>query len=540
MLKLFCIIHESALEPVLEQLQRMACIHFFNVREYFKFLTPVENRMEEISVLEERISELLSDLRPEGKMSFLERLLGPKVVPVEILERAESLDVIEGEVEQVEITYLTFCEKLSEVDGELRRIEEEMDAIKREAIDIEALPEDSALKRMYVELVQERAAMERCLMEIEAELSLFKKESYPHMLALKERIKNIKLRAEALEKFGRSRSTIFFAGWVPERDRERVGSAVEEAADGLAILEFYPPTSDESPPILLENPRVIKPYEVLTTAYGLPEYNGIDPTPILAITFTAMFGMMFADVGYGLALSLLSLLLYLLTTYRERVLKDVNLIVFYAGTASVFFGLLAGEFFGGLLEIRPLLGSYLQNLQLLLVLSFLLGLTHISISLISRVLSLKDVGYPISLLLILWGSAAYLVLPQFRTPSTVILIAGLGLLAKDRGVEALEELIALAANVISYARVGALAVIHVTMARLLVEAVETIPGGVAGVILTAIIFALGAVFILASGTFIVFIQSLRLHWLEFFRRFYSGKGEMFKPLAYISEYTYML
>ena len=540
MLKLFCIIHESALEPVLEQLQRMACIHFFNVREHFKFLMPVENRMEEICVLEERISELLSDLRPEGKMSFLERLLGPRVVPVEILERGESLDVIEGEVEQVEMTYLTFCEKLSEVDSELRRIEEEIDTIKREAIDIEALPEDSALKRRYMELVQEGEAMERCLTEIEAELSLFKKESYPHILALRERIKNIKLRAEALEKFGRSRSTIFFAGWVPEKHRERVGSAVEEAADGLAIIEFYPPASDESPPILLENPRVIKPYEVLTTAYGLPEYNGIDPTPILAITFTAMFGMMFADVGYGLALSLLSLLLYLLTTYRERVLKDVNLIVFYAGTASVFFGLLAGEFFGGLLEIRPILGSYLQNLQLLLLLSFLLGLTHISISLISRVLSLKDVGYPISLLLILWGSAAYLALPQFRTPSTLILIIGLGLLVKEKGIEALEELIALAANVISYARVGALAVIHVTMARLLVGVVETIPGGAAGVILTAVIFALGAVFILASGTFIVFVQSLRLHWLEFFRRFYSGKGEMFKPLAYISKYTYML
>jgi V/A-type H+-transporting ATPase subunit I len=540
MLKLFCIIHESTLEQVVEQLQHLACVQFFNVREHFRFLKPVDTRKKEILALEERISVLLADLKSEARASFLERLIGPKVVPVEIIERGESFDKIEREVEEVERAYLAFCEKLSEIHRELKEVEEEISRVKREAIDIEALPEDSDLKRRYEELGQEREAKERRLHEAEAELTLFKKKSYSHLLALKERLKNIKIRVEALEKFGRSRSIIIFAGWVPEKHRERVRSAIEEAARGLAILEFYPPGKDESPPILLENPRIIKPYEVLTTTYGLPEYNGIDPTPILAITFTAMFGMMFADVGYGLALSLLGLILYFLTTHRERVLKDINLIVFYAGTASVFFGLLAGEFFGGLLEIKPLLGSYMQNIQLLLALSFLLGITHISISLLSRVVSLRGVSYPLSLLFILWGSVVYLALPQFKAPSSLILIAGIALLARDKGLEAIEELIALTANIISYARVGALAVIHVTMARLLMGVVESIQDGVVGVIIATFLFALGAAFILASSTFIVFIQSLRLHWLEFFRRFYSGKGEMFKPFAYIHEYIYLL
>jgi V/A-type H+-transporting ATPase subunit I len=540
MLKLFCIAHESTLEQVVEQLQRIACVQFFDVKEHFRFLKPVDTRKKEILALEEKISGLLSDLKPEAGADFLERLIGPKAVPVEIVERIANLEEIEEEVNRVEGEYLAYCERLSAIHRKLREMEEEMGRVEREAIDIEALPDGSELKKKYEKLLREKEVNAKHLREVEAELTLFKKRSYPHLLALKEGLENLKIRAEALEKFGRSRSVILFAGWVPEKHRERVRSVIEEAAGGLAILEFYRPAKDDSPPILLENPRIIKPYEVLTTTYGLPEYNGIDPTPILAITFTAMFGMMFADVGYGLVLSILSLLLYLLTTHRERVVKDINLIVFYAGTASVFFGLLTGEFFGGLLKIKPLLASYMQNLQLLLAISFLLGFTHISMSLISRIVSMKDVLYSLSLLLILWGSGLYLILPGLKILSLSILIAGLALLAKDKGLEAIEELIALTANVISYARVGALAVIHVTMARLLVKVVESIQNGVIGIVIAPLIFALGAAFILASSTFIVFIHSLRLHWLEFFRRFYSGRGEMFKPFAYKREYTYLL
>ena len=514
MLKLFCIVHESALERVVEQLQRMACVQFFDVKEQLRFLKPVDTRKNEILALEERISRLLSDLKPETVTDFIEKLLGPKAVPVEIVEKVLSIEEIENEVNRLENEYLEYCERLSTIQRRLREMEETgSDKVKD---------------------------VEECLRTVEAELALFKKRNYPHLLALKEELENLKIRAKALEKFGRSRSVVFLAGWVPEKRADVVRNAIEDAAGGLAILEFYLPEAQESPPILLENPRIIKPYEVLTTTYGLPEYDGIDPTPILAITFTAMFGMMFADVGYGLVLSILSLILYLLTTHRERVIKDINLIIFYAGTASMFFGLLAGEFFGGLLKIKPLLAGYMQNLQLLLAISFLLGFAHISLSLLSRIASMKDVLYSLSLLLILWGSALYFTIPGIKIFSLTVLLAGIILLTKDRGLGAVEEIIALAANVISYARVGALAAIHVTLARLLVKVVAGVQNGIVGMIIAPILFVLGAALILASSTFIVFIQSLRLHWLEFFRRFYSGKGEMFKPFAYKHEYIYLL
>lgn len=535
MLKLFCIVHESTLGRVVEQLQRLACVQLFDVKEHFRFLKPLETGEEEVLSLEERISDLLSDLKPEVRKRLAERLLGPKAVPVEIVERMLSLKEIEREVNRVEGEYLEYCGRLTEIQKELRGIEEELRRIEAEAVDIEALPEEAQIRG---QLLGRREALLRRLSEVEGELALFKKRSYSHLLALKEALENLKIRARALEKFGRLRSVVLFAGWVPEKCAERVESAIEAGAGGLAVLKFYPPKREDSPPILLENPRIIKPYEVLTTTYGLPEYDGVDPTPILAITFTAMFGMMFADVGYGLALSILSLILYLLTTRRERVIKDINLIVFYAGTASMFFGLLAGEFFGGLLELKPLLSGYLQNLQLLLLISFLLGFTHISISLLSRIASKKDVLYSLSLLLVLWGSALYI--SHMPKPAAPLLIAGFAVLIREKGTAVVEELIALAANVVSYARVGALAVIHVTLARLLVGVVESVKDGFLGIVLAALLFVLGAAFILASSTFIVFIQSLRLHWLEFFRRFYSGRGEMFKPLAYKGEYTYLL
>lgn len=139
---------------------------------------------------------------------------------------------------------------------------------------------------------------------------------------------------------------------------------------------------------------------------------------------------------------------------------------------------------------------------------------------------MKDVLYSLSLLLILCGSAIYFTIPGIKIFSLTVLLAGIILLAKDRGLEAVEEIIALAANVISYARVGVLAAIHVTLARLLVNVVAGVQNGIVGMIIAPVLFLLGAALILASSTFIVFIQSLRLHYLEFFRRFYSGKGEI--------------
>ncbi len=510
MLKLFCIVHESALQNLLEQLQRLGCVQFFDVKKCFDFLKPLDTDMERIIALEERLENLLKDLSPGRVERAVNRLLGPRAVPVELVE-ALSAGAVEQALDRIEEEYREYWHRLSELESRLES----------------------------VETPGERETILSALEHLRRELLLWKRRRRVHLLALKDMLENLRLRAEACRMFGRTRSSIVIAGWVPQKQASTVCHALQEASRGLALTQLEPPSESDSPPILLDNPRIIRPYEVLTTSYGVPEYNGIDPTPLLAVSFTALFGMMFADVGYGLVLSALSLSLYLLTTRRERTVKDINLILFYAGTASMFFGLLAGEFFGGILKIEGLRPEFMDNLYHLLKISLLLGVVHISVSLVSRIASGRDVGYSLSLLLVLWGGVACFVQPQ-QIFGLMLTATGLLGLVLATGAVALEELIALAANVMSYARVAALASVHVTLSRLLTGAVESVPQGVAGALVSLLLFCAGAAFILVSGTFLVFVQSLRLHWLEFFRRFYSGMGEMFKPFTYKAEYIYVV
>ena len=92
-----------------------------------------------------------------------------------------------------------------------------------------------------------------------------------------------------------------------------------------------------APPIRLRNWAIFRPFEMFVRMYGLPDYNEIDPTPLLAVTYALMFGIMFGDAGHGIVLLLGGFLFYKLKK------MDLGAIVSCAGFCSILFGLLYGS-----------------------------------------------------------------------------------------------------------------------------------------------------------------------------------------------------
>ncbi len=175
---------------------------------------------------------------------------------------------------------------------------------------------------------------------------------------------------------------VTFEGYVPDSSvrafRELLGGYVKsvEAVKASGKESAYVPT-------LLVNPRLIGVFESLTLQRGLPRYGEVDPTPILAFVFPFFFGIMFGDVGHGIALLAFGLYLIYRTTYKVW----GKLILVLASSATVF-GLIRGSFFGipftsPLSSIVPLPAVFsaaltLSNIALLLEIAIVIGTFHLA------------------------------------------------------------------------------------------------------------------------------------------------------------------
>ncbi len=497
MAKLYCVFPRGYADAVLKGLQELGLVQFFDVKGELGLGKPEVSTGSLLSLLQ-RVDVLLEAL-PAGRGGLLEKIFGAKSVPIKLTGKDEKMDL----------------------DNAAARLD--------------------ALEREFVGLG-------------DSELRDFAKRHHLELLALREELVLALDRLRALGKFGLTGYTLVFGCWVPKEEAERVERGLKRFTDDSCSIEIKPPGPGDSPPTHLRNPSLLRPFEVLATSYGAPIYGSIDPTPLLALTFTLFFGVMFADLGYGAVLASLNLLAFLKTRKAERIQRDLNAILFYCGLSAMLFGYLFGAVFGGLVELEhPPLGRHIHAVEHVLALALFLGVLHISISIASRFsepAQREEFPYLLGLLAVLW-SGAVLFLSGVADASPFIprwvfflawasLFAGIAVLVRTKSIESFHELIALLANVISYSRIGVLATLHVTTAGLVANAIRALPLSPLGIVLGAIIFLSGAAFILVLGTFVSFVHSLRLHWLEFFKRFYSGFGESFKPFQAERRYTYVL
>ena len=358
-------------------------------------------------------------------------------------------------------------------------------------------------------------------------------------------------RLKVKEKLGRTARIFVLEAWVPEKEEVKIQQLIVEAADGNATVAILAADEPESEiPTLLKDRKILGHFRILTEMYGLPTYNEIDPTPFIAIFFTFFVGLMSADLAIGTTLIIGSLLIRRGAGSRSETMKDLSVVLSCIGISVMFFGLLTGELMGNLVKLPVLWISVADHPIEFLFIVIGIGMAHVTFGAILGFINnfyrheyRRIVGDQLSTLLLLASAAIFLTTGRFEFEGVGIVgyvmgIVGLVMLIAGRGLIGMLELTRLLSSVISYVRILALNMATAWMSRTFV-----LLGGLlfdvqlVGPVLTGVILIFSHFFIVFISAFATFAHSLRLHYVEFFGRFFIGGGTKFSSLSSERRYT---
>jgi len=347
-------------------------------------------------------------------------------------------------------------------------------------------------------------------------------------------------------RFGETDMTFVLVGWVPVRDFDQVRKALKETVGETVLIRqlSLTPEMKAQAPVALQNPRPAQPFESLVNLLALPRYGHTDPTKLMAFFLPIFFGMILGDVGYGVLL--LSITLGLLRKFKEGVLRDLMVVLAIGSGWAIIFGFLFGEAFGTLGEHFGMRALWFERASSehvagLLLMTLVVGSIHITLGLLigvwealkdrSRGHLLERGGMLLGLvsLFFLVGTLVDFLPQDFKTPAIGGLIVGIVLMSTSLGWLGILmgpiEFIGLIGNVLSYLRIAAIGLASVYLAKVANDTAGMVGNLVLGIILALLIHALN----LVLGAFSPTIHSLRLHYVEFFRKFYEGGGRPYKP-----------
>ena len=427
-------------------------------------------------------------------------------------------------------------------------------------------PEDA-----YAALQAEIKKTDDALSECSRKLAKCLSDSAEDLVAAKEQLEqlsgNFDVRRLAACTKSKKETFYILCGWMSEKDAASFQKDIENDTNLFCFIEDDANNVLRQPPTKLKNCKLFKPFEMFVDMYGLPSYNELDPTVLIGLSYSILFGFMFGDVGQGLCLMIGGWLLYHF--------KKMNLagILSRCGFCSTIFGFLFGSFFGfedvipalwlhpktAMMQVR-----FLGNLNTVFVVAIGLGMLIILLTMVLNIYnSVKEhntektwfdtngvaglVFYgalTVTLALYMTGHAlpaAIVLVVMFVIPLLVIfckepltaLVEKKSHLIEDSKVmffvqgffELFEVCLSYFSNTLSFVRVGAFAVSHAAM----MEVVLMLGGATGGGSISWPVIVLGNVFVACLEALLVAIQVLRLEYYEMFSRFYEGDGKPFVP-----------
>lgn len=371
------------------------------------------------------------------------------------------------------------------------------------------------------------------------------------------------------DEFAQKETRYLVIGWMDEKDAIELEKELDKEEDIAMYIEDDEEAHSFETPTKLKNNFFTKPFEMITKMYGVPNYREMDPTAIVAVTYSLFFGAMFGDAGQGLLILLLGLVGYVSEKFSMAKLFVP------VGISSMIFGVLYGSVFGLENIIPAVWGSPMEHLSTIpffgslntvFIIAVATGMLVILLTMVLNVyLQFKNgekweaifdrngiaglifYGLIVSLLVLYMSGQQIPALGIFATIIVLFLLIiafkepiihfiegeksenenkdGLVMQLLTIFFETFEALLTYFSNTISFVRIGAFAIAHVAMMGVVLMFTNIESGNP-----NWVVFVLGNLFVTGFEGLVIFIQVLRLEFYEIFSHFYSGNGIEFESI----------
>jgi len=447
------------------------------------------------------------------------------------------------------------------------------------------IPDESGDPKERISFYSSKIALfKKEIEEINKKLDEIKVKHASFLVACEELLKIQVAQTEVPLRFATTSEAFVAEGWVPSGSVETIRQGLVKATGGKIYVTELAIGEHDIVPVEYNNPSFSKPSQLLLDTYSRPKYTELDPTIMISIVFPIFFGLILGDVGYGILLLILCLGLRKFVKGEEG--RQLLVVLRNASIASIFFGVFYSEFLGFpcpwayVLPSRHLNiggeGGHGPNIPGLMMVAIWIGIIHITLGRVLGIVNharqdhgdhrikavLANAGWILvmwGILVMIWSIVQLPYMPDFTTLPPVVmnlnataivgalmLVIGALFIARDSGLE-LVELPTIISHTLSYSRlvaVGlssvaiAMVVNYIAIGMLIEPQLKNITlVGVIFIILGVIVFLGGHLMNMVLGILGGSLHSIRLHYVEFFTKFYKGGGRKYSPFGLTRRFT---
>jgi V/A-type H+-transporting ATPase subunit I len=526
----------------------------------------------------ERFNYLLQQVEPlsDIDLDFSELQNTKYVYSVFGMMPPENIERLKTSLKRIPFVFTVLSQKRQKAAVMIATSRENTDTLNRATrsayLDPITLPEDhkGTPREISEQLRNSITASQTKISELKNKLVSLREKNADQLITTLWNVRCSRMTTSAFLHYGRLKYTYIIVGWVYTSSLPFLKTKIKSASPD-SVFESRATARERDTldvPVALNNPKLIRPFQMLVKMYDQPKYSELDPTPLVAILFPLMFGAMFGDVGHGLILAILG---GLATSKKVKFLKflgGLSPIILACGIMSMIFGFLYGSVFGYEDILKPLWLQPGTNIMTILIITIAGGIVVLSLGfLISIYNAVKIKDWSTAFfnhngligLMLYWSLVGLLVtmfMPSLNIPSIIFvittIISALGMMFSEVFVhliegqhplfegsfamyfvqaffELFETLISFLSNSLSFVRVGAFAVAHGNLSAVFFILGEMVsPNKGVGY---WVMFLLGLLFIVGFEGLIVGIQTMRLTYYEIFGKFFNGGGKQFEPLS---------
>ncbi len=408
--------------------------------------------------------------------------------------------------------------------------------------DLQGVPFDQLGPRMTAEVERLRAR----IVELEGAFEKLADEHRENVSVLRLVLGDRVAEHRELHRATHSDHLTVFTGWVPAAEIDELRETLTEGlGDHILLIDHgNAPTPGQEPPVAVTNGPIARSFEPLSRFAAVPRYGTIDPTPLLALTFPAFAGLMIGDAGYGIVL--LALLLVFRTRMQGRpLLRKVWPIGLTMAMSMIFFGVLFAEVFGEAgshaLGLQPLFhrAPTREAIEGMLLIAITIGFAQVGLGLALGVWNAAQVNHRreavgrasllvgLVMVVVMAAAVAGLLPAELIAIGVASLIAATVIAGLSMGIAGPVEMLGAMGNVLSYARLMAVAFAGVMLALVAERLGSLMPSIIFGILVATVLHSLN----LALGVFDASVQGLRLHYVEFFTKFVEPGGTPYAPFT---------